>query len=96
MTMSQYKLTYFNLRARGELARLLFAAAGVEYEDIRLEKAQWLELKPSKHRSLEFDKIQAIYSSTPCTNRDYFSRESMLLRRARLTTVRCPVISACM
>jgi glutathione S-transferase len=41
-----YKLTYFNLRARGELPRLLFAAAGVEYEDIRIEHSRWPELKP--------------------------------------------------
>ena len=30
-----YKLYYFNVRAKGELIRLAFAAAGVEYEDIR-------------------------------------------------------------
>jgi len=45
--MSQYKLTYFNIRGRGELARLIFATAGVEYEDNRVERPQWPELKPS-------------------------------------------------
>jgi len=45
--MSQYKLTYFNFRGRGEVARLLFAVAGVKYEDIRVDQAQWLELKPT-------------------------------------------------
>ena len=30
-----YKLYYFNARSRGELIRLAFAAAEVEYEDIR-------------------------------------------------------------
>ena len=44
--MSQYKLTYFNLRARAELTRLIFAQAGVEYEDKRIAKEEWSELKP--------------------------------------------------
>jgi len=30
------KLTYFNIRGLAETARLLFAAAGVKYEDVRL------------------------------------------------------------
>jgi hypothetical protein len=30
-----YKLTYFNLRGLAEMSRLLFAYAGVEYEDFR-------------------------------------------------------------
>jgi len=45
--MPEYKLTYFNLRARAEVSRLLFAAAGVKYEDIRVEKSRWPELKPT-------------------------------------------------
>jgi len=45
--MSQYKLTYFNGRGRAETSRLLFAAAGVSYEDNRIEREQWPELKPS-------------------------------------------------
>jgi len=43
--MPQYKLTYFNLRGRGELIRLLFAYAGQEYEDFRFEIAEWPEYK---------------------------------------------------
>merc|ERR1711915_452520 len=33
--MPSYKLHYFDLRAKGELIRLVFAAAGEEFEDIR-------------------------------------------------------------
>lgn len=44
--MSQYKLTYFNLRARAELIRLIFVQAGVDYEDRRIAKEEWGELKP--------------------------------------------------
>lgn len=44
--MSTYKLTYFNSRGRAETARLIFAAAGEKYDDIRVEKEQWPEYKP--------------------------------------------------
>lgn len=44
--MSTYKLTYFPLRARAELARFVFAQAGVKYEDVRIPDGTWKELKP--------------------------------------------------
>jgi hypothetical protein len=40
-----YKFTYFKSRGRGELIRLLFAAAGVKYEDQRLGPPEWIALK---------------------------------------------------
>ncbi len=39
--MSTYKLTYFNGRGRAEVSRLIFAAAGQKFEDIRVEHADW-------------------------------------------------------
>jgi len=42
----QYKLIYFNGRGRGEPARLLFAYAGVKYEDKRMEGPEWPAFKP--------------------------------------------------
>jgi glutathione S-transferase len=39
--MSTYKLYYFNGRGRAELSRLIFAAAGQQFEDIRYEGSQW-------------------------------------------------------
>ena len=50
--MPSYKLTYFNLRARGELTRLIFAAAGIEYTDNRLEFDQWPAHKAGIYKSL--------------------------------------------
>uniref|UniRef100_A0A914VUJ9 glutathione transferase n=1 Tax=Plectus sambesii TaxID=2011161 RepID=A0A914VUJ9_9BILA len=44
--MPQYKLSYFNLMGRAEPMRLMFAYAGVAYEDHRIEGQQWAELKP--------------------------------------------------
>ena len=37
-----YKLSSFRLRAQAEPARLIFAYAGVDYEDIRID---WLKNK---------------------------------------------------
>eukprot|EP00058_Branchiostoma_floridae_P022613 XP_002608103.1 hypothetical protein BRAFLDRAFT_91419 [Branchiostoma floridae] len=45
--MPAYKLTYFNGRGSAEIVRLVFAAGGIEYEDVRLERDQWPDLKPS-------------------------------------------------
>lgn len=55
--MSQYKLIYFNGRGRGELIRLIFAAAGVDFEDYRINMEEWNQLKPSKSAALEFASI---------------------------------------
>jgi len=45
---NKYKLTYFNCHGRGECVRMLFALAGVEYEDHRIQWASdaWKEFKP--------------------------------------------------
>ncbi|CAF1002500.1 unnamed protein product [Rotaria sordida] len=40
------KLYYFNLRARAELIRLIFVAAGRAWNDIRIEFTKWPEYKP--------------------------------------------------
>jgi glutathione S-transferase len=35
--MPHYKLTYFDIRGFGEGARLIFAQAGVKYDDVRMD-----------------------------------------------------------
>lgn len=44
--MPTYKLYYFNSRGNAEAIRLIFAQAGVKYEDVRLSSEQWVEFKP--------------------------------------------------
>lgn len=43
-----YKLIYFNARGRAEHIRFIFAYAGVEYIDERIEKEQWPDYKKRK------------------------------------------------
>merc|ERR1712098_756442 len=48
----EVKLTYFNLRARGEPSRLLLAYGGIKYEDERIAPpwdadSTWSTLKPT-------------------------------------------------
>ena len=46
--MSDIKLVYFNLRGRAEAARFTLAQAGVDYEDVRVTREEWVKLKPGK------------------------------------------------
>ena len=46
--MPSYKLIYFNARGRAEVIRLLFAAAGVKYEDCRLNGEEFVKPKAGK------------------------------------------------
>lgn len=45
--MSSFKVTYFNGRGRAELIRLLLVAGGQEFEDERLTREEWVNIKPN-------------------------------------------------
>uniref|UniRef100_A0A7E4UN18 glutathione transferase n=1 Tax=Panagrellus redivivus TaxID=6233 RepID=A0A7E4UN18_PANRE len=47
LKMARYTLTYFDIRARGEAIRLLFKYAGVEFKDVRIQRADWPKIKPT-------------------------------------------------
>ena len=48
--MPKYKLTYFNVRARGEPIRVIFKLANVEYDEVTIPWAseEWAKLKKGK------------------------------------------------
>jgi len=43
----EYKLSYFGMRGRGEVIRMIFSAAGVEFEDERIAREKWPDVKPN-------------------------------------------------
>lgn len=54
--VKHYKLTYFHLQARGEVSRLLFHAADVDFEDVRFpmsESFEHAEMVRDKHQNPE-------------------------------------------
>lgn len=48
--MPQYKLTYFQLRGKGEAIRMTLSVAGVEFEDVRISIDDWV----SKFKHCEY------------------------------------------
>ena len=53
----QIKLTYFNARGRLESSRLMLAYAGKDYEDHRIAREEWMDLKPSMNLCNYFSNI---------------------------------------
>lgn len=49
--MSGYKHHYFDLRAMGEVSRLAFAAANIDFEDVRF---QWNSEEWAKEKACEY------------------------------------------
>ena len=48
MASAKDKVIYFPARARAESIRMLYAMAGKEFEDYRIETADWKKMKPGK------------------------------------------------
>jgi glutathione S-transferase len=65
--MPTFKLTYFNFKGRGELMRLIFAAAGQQFTDERIEMVDWPGIKPTilfgQLPTLEIDGKTKLYQS---------------------------------
>jgi glutathione S-transferase len=44
-----YKLTYFPVEALAEPIRFLFSYGGIEFEDVRFDRENWPQIKPSSY-----------------------------------------------
>jgi glutathione S-transferase len=93
---AKYKLTYFDLRGRAEVSRLLFAASGTEYEDIRFERSKWPELKPNtpfgQVPMLEVDGVQLCQSKSIAR---FLAVRFGLAGKNDIETAKCDMILEC-
>ena len=55
------KLVYFNLYGRAECTRMLLNHAKVEFEDVRIERADWPQYKQDHAAELEWGQMPALY-----------------------------------
>ncbi|XP_070544989.1 S-crystallin SL11-like [Ptychodera flava] len=60
MSTYKYKLTYFNFNARAEVIRLIFAAAGVQYEDERLAVSPFEQEWAVVNKSFPFQQLPVL------------------------------------
>ncbi|KER31528.1 hypothetical protein T265_02296 [Opisthorchis viverrini] len=74
--MSQYKLTYFNLRGRAEPIRMILIVSGTPFEDCRIEVSDW----PSKKSTIPGGKLPILEVTTPCGKKTMMT-ESMATAR---------------
>jgi len=92
-----YKLIYFDGRGRGEIVRLVFAAAGVDYKDERVDFAGWPAIKPSTPFGqlpvLEFDGKKLCQSNT-CAR--YLARQFKLAGKTDLEQAQADMIVDCL
>ncbi|XP_001637222.2 S-crystallin SL11 [Nematostella vectensis] len=94
--MPSYKLYYFNARGRAEPARLVFAAAGIEFEDNRMAMGEWPKVKKELHAPFGQvpllvidDKIKLAQSLAIMT---FIAREGGLAPSNSLDIAKCDMI----
>jgi len=94
--MPSYKLTYFNGRGRAEIMRLIFAVAGQEYVDDRIDREEW-----PKHKSgapfgqvpvLEVDGVK-LCQSNACAR--YLARQFHLAGKTELEQAQVDMLVDC-
>lgn len=92
-----YKLTYFNARGLSEPIRMIFAQAGVQYEDVRIGRAAWRQLKPN----MPFGQLPVLEIDggvTLCQSRAiarYLARKFGLAGRTDLEQARVDMLADC-
>lgn len=92
--MKNYKLTYFDIRGRAEISRLLFAAAGVQYADDRIKREDWPTLKSKTPQGqlpiLTIDDAAILPQSLAIAR--FLAREFGLSGKTNLEQAQCDVI----
>lgn len=93
---SNIKLTYFNLRGRAEIPRLILAQAGVDYEDERIERDSWMALKPNTPCGqlpvLEYNGVKIAQSMTIAR---FLAKEFNLAGQNRIEEAKANMIVDC-
>ncbi|XP_029636623.1 S-crystallin 3 [Octopus sinensis] len=95
--MPSYTLHYFNHRGRAEICRMLFAAAGVQYNDRRIDCSEWTGMRNQMPCSmlpmLEIDNRHQIPQSMAIAR--YLAREFGFHGRNNLDMARVDFITDC-
>ncbi|GAB1598750.1 S-crystallin 3 [Argonauta hians] len=96
--MPSYTLHYFNHRGRAELCRMLFAAAGVQYNDRRIESSEWNNMRSKMPCNmmpmLELDNRTQIPQSMAMAR--YLAREFGFHGRNNIDMARVEYITDCL
>ena len=65
--MASYKLYYWNAKGGAESIRIIFAQAGVKYEDVRFEGEDWVkQYKPGMAIVCRVCKLSCIHDLFAC------------------------------
>ncbi|XP_014771122.1 S-crystallin 2 [Octopus bimaculoides] len=95
--MPSYTLHYFNHRGRAEICRMLFAAAGIQYNDRRIESSEWNNMRSKMPCSmmpiLEIDNRHQIPQSMAIAR--YLAREFGFHGKSNIEMARVDYISDC-
>jgi len=88
--MPHYKLTYLNGKGRAELVRLIFAAANVKFEDVRIEIKDW-PVEKQKFRFLQVPilDIDGVQLNQTIAIAQYLAREFHLAGKTNLEDAQC-------
>ncbi|XP_005095055.2 S-crystallin SL11 [Aplysia californica] len=93
MSSGKVSLQYFDLRARGEILRLVFSAAKIPFEDSRIQFADWPKLKPNTpYGTLPVIEIKGNKYSQSLALATYYARENGLYGSSNLEGLKIDMI----
>ncbi|GMS93013.1 hypothetical protein PENTCL1PPCAC_15188 [Pristionchus entomophagus] len=87
--MPHYKLSYFDVRARGECIRMMFAIGGVPLEDVRVQLQEWegmVKNKAAPFNALPMLEVDGVKIAQTLAILRYIARETGLAGPDNLTS----------